>query len=183
LLKRIYINALACTDRLSEQEIRSVAMEEMARLATVNNLLMSIGSPPHFRRQNFPVPAGYHPASLVVRLAPLHRATLAHFIYLERPEGVAMAQAEGFETSTRYQRRPHVSRLTPTAEDFDTVGHLYRGWRRRSMCWPHRCRGWMRSWRSNCGTLRLHWRHLCQNNPGPGWAKQGCNVHTYEQRQ
>ena len=53
------------------KEIRSVAMEEMAHLASVNNLLMSIGSPPHFRRQNFPVPAGYHPASLVVRLAPL----------------------------------------------------------------------------------------------------------------
>ena len=108
------------------KEIRSVAMEEMAHLASVNNLLMSIGSPPHFRRQNFPVPAGYHPASLVVRLAPLTRATLDHFVYLERPEGMEMAQAAGFE-SAPYQRRPHRSRLTPTAEDFDTVGHLYRG--------------------------------------------------------
>ena len=108
------------------KEIRSVAMEEMAHLATVNNLLMSIGSPPHFRRQNFPVPAGYHPASLVVRLAPLTRATLDHFVYLERPEGMEMAQAQGFE-SAPYERRPHRTRLTPTAEDFDTVGHLYRG--------------------------------------------------------
>lgn len=109
------------------KEIRSVAMEEMAHLATVNNLLMSIGSPPHFRRQNFPVPPGYHPASLVVRLAPLTRDTLAHFVYLERPEGMEMAQASGFETATSYQRRPHATRLTPTAEDYDTVGHLYRG--------------------------------------------------------
>lgn len=109
------------------KEIRSVAMEEMAHLATVNNLLMSIGSPPHFRRQNFPVPAGYHPSSLVVRLAPLTRDTLAHFIYLERPEGMDMAQARGFESPVGYQRRPRVTRLTPTAEDFDTVGHLYRG--------------------------------------------------------
>lgn len=108
------------------KEIRSVAMEEMAHLASVNNLLISIGSPPHFRRQNFPVPAGYHPASLVVRLAPLTRATLDHFVYLERPEGMEMAQAQGFE-SAPYQRRPHRTRLTPTAEDFDTVGHLYRG--------------------------------------------------------
>ena len=107
-------------------EIRSVAMEEMAHLATVNNLLMSLGSPPHFRRQNFPVPQGYHPASLVVRLAPLTRDTLDHFIYLERPEGMDMAQARGFE-SPGYQRRPPVTRLTPTAEDYDTVGHLYRG--------------------------------------------------------
>ena len=108
------------------KEIRSVAMEEMAHLASVNNLLMSIGSPPHFRRQNFPVPAGYHPASLVVRLAPLGRDTLDHFIYLERPEGMEMAQAKGFE-SAPYERRPHATRLTPTAEDYDTVGHLYRG--------------------------------------------------------
>jgi hypothetical protein len=108
------------------KEIRSVAMEEMAHLATVNNLLMSLGSPPHFRRQNFPVPQGYHPASLVVRLAPLTRDTLDHFVYLERPEGMDMAQARGFE-SPAYQRRPPVTRLTPTAEDYDTVGHLYRG--------------------------------------------------------
>jgi hypothetical protein len=109
------------------KEIRSVAMEEMAHLATVNNLLMSIGSPPHFRRQNFPVPAGYHPSSLVVRLAPLTRDTLAHFVYLERPEGMDMAQAPGFESPSPYERRPRASWLTPTAEDFDTVGHLYRG--------------------------------------------------------
>jgi hypothetical protein len=109
------------------KEIRSVAMEEMAHLATVNNLLMSIGSPPHFRRQNFPVPAGYHPSSLVVRLAPLTRDTLAHFVYLERPEGMEMAQARGFESPAAYQRRPPSTRLTPTAEDYDTVGHLYRG--------------------------------------------------------
>jgi hypothetical protein len=37
-----------------------------------------------------------------------------------------MAQARGFE-SPGYQRRPPVTRLTPTAEDYDTVGHLYRG--------------------------------------------------------
>jgi hypothetical protein len=117
---------LAAIDRW-RKEIRSVAMEEMAHLATVNNLLMSIGSPPHFRRQNFPVGAGYHPASLVVRLAPLARATLAHFVYLERPEGMDMAQADGFESPVAYQRAPRHTRITPTAEDYDTVGHLYRG--------------------------------------------------------
>ena len=109
------------------KEIRSVAMEEMVHLAMVNNMLMSIGSPPHFRRQNFPVPPGYHPSSLVVRLAPLTRDTLAHFIYLERPEGMEMAQAPGFESTLVYERRSPVATLTPTAEDYDTVGHLYRG--------------------------------------------------------
>ena len=109
------------------KHIRSVAMEEMVHLAMVNNMLMSIGSPPHFRRQNFPVLPGYHPSSLVVRLAPLTRDTLAHFIYLERPEGMQMAQAPGFESRLVYERRSPTATLTPTAEDYDTVGHLYRG--------------------------------------------------------
>lgn len=107
--------------------IRSVALEEMAHLATVNNLLMSIGSPPHFRRQNFPVPPGYHPASLVARLAPLDRDTMHHFVYLERPEGMTMQQAAGFETAVSYERAAPRTMLTPTAEDYDTVGRLYRG--------------------------------------------------------
>lgn len=107
--------------------IRGVAMEEMVHLAMVNNMLMSIGSPPHFRRQNFPVPSGYHPSSLVVRLAPMTRDTLQHFIYLERPEGMPMAQASGFESAHEYQRRAPRVTVTPTAEDYDTVGHLYRG--------------------------------------------------------
>ncbi|WP_426102980.1 ferritin-like domain-containing protein [Massilia sp. TSP1-1-2] len=117
---------LASIERWRKQ-IRGVAMEEMVHLAMVNNMLMSIGSPPHFRRQNFPVPPGYHPSSLVVRLAPLTRDTLAHFIYLERPEGMEMAQARGFESPLDYERRSPTSTLTPTAEDYDTVGHLYRG--------------------------------------------------------
>jgi hypothetical protein len=109
------------------KEIRKVAMEEMVHLAMVNNMLMSIGSPPHFRRQNFPVAPGYHPSSLVVRLAPLTRDTLAHFVYLERPEGTDMEQANGFESELVYERRSPRTTFTPTAEDFDTVSHLYRG--------------------------------------------------------
>lgn len=108
-------------------DINNVAKEEMGHLAMVNNLLMSIGSAPHFRRQNFPVPPGYHPSSLVLRLAPLNRATLQHFIYLERPEGMAMEQAPGFEAALAYERGAPRATLTPTAEEFDTVGHLYRG--------------------------------------------------------
>src|SRR3712207_3064282 len=46
--------------------MQSVAMEEMLHLAVVNNLLMSLGSPPHFMRPNFPIAPGYHPSSIVV---------------------------------------------------------------------------------------------------------------------
>jgi hypothetical protein len=106
--------------------IHGVAMEEMLHLALVSNLLMSLGSPPHFSRPNFPIPTGYHPSSIVARLTPFNRETAHHFVYLERPEGVYLPQVPGFEAAS-YQRAPHAERLTPTAEDFDTVGHLYRG--------------------------------------------------------
>ncbi|MES2760036.1 MAG: ferritin-like domain-containing protein [Pseudomonadota bacterium] len=109
------------------KQIHGVAMEEMLHLALVNNLLMSIGSPPHFARQNFPVAPGYHPASLVVRLAPCTRDTISHFVYLERPEGMQLPQAAGFETAVGYRRSAGAARLTPNAEDYDTVGHLYAG--------------------------------------------------------
>ena len=106
--------------------IHGVAMEEMLHLALVSNLLMSLGSPPHFSRPNFPIPSGYHPSSVVARLTPFTRATADHFVYLERPEGVYLPQAHGFE-SPPYERGEARTRLTPTAEEFDTVGHLYRG--------------------------------------------------------
>jgi hypothetical protein len=55
--------------------IVQVAVEEMLHLALVSNLLSAIGSAPHFQRPNFPVSPGYHPAGVVVSLAPFDRAT------------------------------------------------------------------------------------------------------------
>jgi hypothetical protein len=107
--------------------MQSVAMEEMLHLALVNNLLMSLGSPPHFMRPNFPIAPGYHPSSIVVRLTPFTRETAEHFVYLERPEGMEQPQAPGFETPVAYERYRGRPRLTPTAEDYGTVSHLYRG--------------------------------------------------------
>lgn len=117
---------LEAIDRWRKQ-IHGVAMEEMLHLALVNNLLSSIGSAPHFSRPNFPVLPGYHPASIVIRLAPCSRATIEHFIYLERPEGMQLPQAPGFETDIVYRRGAAAPKLTPNAEDYDTVGHLYAG--------------------------------------------------------
>ncbi|HYD95217.1 MAG TPA: ferritin-like protein [Noviherbaspirillum sp.] len=107
--------------------IQSVAMEEMLHLALVNNLLISLGSPPHFSRPNFPVAPGYHPSSIIARLTPFDRDTADHFVYLERPEGVDLPRARGFEGGAEYRRYTGPPRLTPTAEEYDTVGHLYRG--------------------------------------------------------
>ena len=50
--------------------IIEVALDEMQHLALVANLENAIGTTPHFQRANFPVAAGYHPAGVVVSLAP-----------------------------------------------------------------------------------------------------------------
>jgi hypothetical protein len=52
---------------------------------------------PHFQRPNFPVVPGYHPAGVVVSLAPFDPATLDHFVFLERPEGVDAKDGAGFD--------------------------------------------------------------------------------------
>src|SRR6187399_24212 len=66
-------------------EILGVAIEEMSHLAMVCNILSATGAPAHFTHQNFPVAPGFHPAGVVVKLAPFDADTLQHFIYLERP--------------------------------------------------------------------------------------------------
>jgi hypothetical protein len=104
--------------------ILKIALEEMAHLACVNNLLIAIGGAPHFDRGNFPVAPGYHPADVVVRLTPFDEATLDHFIFLERPEGMDIADAPGFEP-TGAERQVPSEGVTPSAQDYATVGALY----------------------------------------------------------
>lgn len=109
--------------------IMDVAREEMLHLAIVSNLLTSIGWPAHFSRGNFPVAPGYHPAGVTVFLAPFERATLDHFIFLERPEGLDLPDGAGFAATRRYDRGAVglTNRISPSAHDYLTVGHLYRG--------------------------------------------------------
>jgi len=106
--------------------IFKVAIDEMSHLALVANLMNAIGGSAHFSRPNFPIANGYHPAGLQVHLAPFTRATLQHFIHLERPEGSDEPDGEGFEPSLDYSRALYGIQLTPSAQDFPTVGHLYK---------------------------------------------------------
>jgi CDGSH-type Zn-finger protein/uncharacterized Fe-S cluster protein YjdI len=106
-------------------EIFGVAIEEMAHLANVCNILSGLGAPAHFLRPNFPVAPGYHPAGVVVKLAPFTMETLEHFIYLERPETVSLTDGSGFEPERAYSRTMNTDRMTPVARDYGTVGQLY----------------------------------------------------------
>jgi CDGSH-type Zn-finger protein/uncharacterized Fe-S cluster protein YjdI len=107
--------------------ITHVAVDEMTHLALVANLTAAIGGAPHFGRPNFPVGAGYHPSGVIVHLTPFDRATLDHFIYLERPEGIQLADGAGFVAAApEYRRETPGERLMPSAQDYLTVGYLYR---------------------------------------------------------
>ena len=106
--------------------IVGVAVEEMGHLALVSNLLSSIGGTPNFSRLNFPVGAGALPAAMTVRLSPFDMDTLDHFIWLERPEGMDVEDAERFATDRDYVRGPvEQNELMPVALDYATVGEFY----------------------------------------------------------
>ena len=104
--------------------ILTVALEEMAHLASVNNLLIAVGGAPHFDRPNLPASPGYVSASIVVRLTPFNPATLDHFIFLERADTVKVPLAEGFEPQAP-AREVRPDRVTPSAQDYETIGELY----------------------------------------------------------
>jgi hypothetical protein len=104
--------------------ILSVALQEMAHLACVNNLLLAVGGAPHFDRPNLPAPPGYHPAQIAVRLTPFDAATLDHFIFLERPDTQRLEDGEGFEPIGG-PRESRAHPLTPSAIDYTTIGELY----------------------------------------------------------
>ena len=100
----------------------------MSHLTLVANLTLAIGGSPHFSRPNFPVASGYHPSGVIVELHRFDRATLDHFIYLERPEGVETPDGAAFpHRDSNYVRDMGAGRLMPSAQDYATVGHLYRG--------------------------------------------------------
>ena len=108
------------------KSIMAVAIEEMTHLALVANLTVAVGARPHFNRPNLPVPAGYHPAGIVIELAPFDMPTLEHFIFLERPHDAVLEDAAGFEQDEEYRRghRPGVA-LMPAATDYETIAEFY----------------------------------------------------------
>ncbi|MCY4752881.1 ferritin-like domain-containing protein [Pelomonas aquatica] len=107
------------------REITAVAIEEMGHLVAVWNITAALGGAPRLGRGNFPLDPGNLPARIVVKLAPFNDATLQHFIYLERPEGSNEEDGAGFAAERLFVRGSAERRVTPMAQDYDTVGHFY----------------------------------------------------------
>lgn len=106
--------------------ILGVAGQEMMHLALVSNLLSALGMAAHLVRPNLPHPARHYPPGVTVTLLPFGETAVRHFMFLERPEGMSLDDAEGFAAS-KYAI-PHLDpdAIAPVLQPFATVGHLYR---------------------------------------------------------
>jgi len=106
--------------------ILGIAAEEMLHWAMVQNLLTAVGSAPYVSRPHMPHQARGYPPGVQVRLLPFGEAALQHFVYLERPEGMEGADAEGFQAAGPPPAPMRAEEIIPRGQDFATVGHLYR---------------------------------------------------------
>jgi CDGSH-type Zn-finger protein/truncated hemoglobin YjbI len=115
----------AATNRWRSR-ILHVAAQEMLHLALVQNLLTAIGGPPHLERPNLPQPAAHYPPGVQLALLPFGEQALRHFMYLERPEGMDLNDAEGIAAVGRAEPLMNKADIVPSPQGFATVGHLYR---------------------------------------------------------
>ena len=108
--------------------ILEIAGQEMLHLALVQNLLTAVGAAPVLGRPNFPLPPHAYPAGIQMALLPFGETALRHFAYLERPEGMAIDDAEAFAALDKAAPlpRPDEDEIGPRLQDFETIGVLYR---------------------------------------------------------
>jgi CDGSH-type Zn-finger protein/truncated hemoglobin YjbI len=116
---------LAAVTRWRKQ-VSHVATQEMLHLALVHNLLSAIGAAPHLARPNLPAPASHYPAGVQLALLPFGEQALRHFMFLERPEGMALDDADGLAAMGRVAPVVNERDIVPQGQDFATIGHLYR---------------------------------------------------------
>lgn len=120
----LLVHELAAVKRW-RAEIIAIATEEMLHLALVNNLLIAVGSRPHYRHYNFPATAGQFPADLAVALLPFDGATLDHFIYVERPSRARERDGGSIDKPAYSRDLVRTDLVTDIPCDYDTVGQLY----------------------------------------------------------
>src|SRR6478735_5297989 len=111
-----------------EKALITVIKQEMLHLALATNILTAVGAAPHFERPNFPILSRWYPPGVQIALVPFGERALRHFIYLERPEGMALDDAAGFAAARQAQPlTAGGAGLVAVPEQWQTVGHLYRG--------------------------------------------------------
>ena len=79
-----------------ESSLIAIIKQEMLHLALATNILTAVGAAPHFERPNFPIWSRWYPSKVRIALLPFGEQALRHFMYLERPEGMDLVDAEAF---------------------------------------------------------------------------------------
>src|SRR5215469_11200901 len=102
--------------------LTGIALEEMLHLALVSNVMTSIGAAPSLSRPNFPRHSEYLPPGVQFALLPFGDASLAHFLYLERPEGMERMDAEEFVPTAPPDDPVAADEIMPRRQEFATVG-------------------------------------------------------------
>ena len=111
-----------------ETTLIDVIKQEMLHLSLATNILTAIGAAPHFERPNFPILSRWYPPDVQIALVPFGERALRHFMFLERPEGMPLDDAEGFRALGKIQPLTvDDPQITAGPEEWHTVGHLYRG--------------------------------------------------------
>src|SRR5256714_986196 len=111
-----------------ELTLIDVIKQEMLHLALATNILSALGAAPHFERPNFPILSRWYPPDVQIALVPFGERALRHFMFLERPEGMSLRDAEGFGSVGPMQPLTvDDPQITAGPEEWHTVGHLYRG--------------------------------------------------------
>jgi len=110
------------------RELLNIAEQEMLHLALVQNLLVAVGAAPSLDRENFPLPPAAYPAGIRMALLPFDEVTLRHFVYLERPEGMDVADQDATAAVEKAAVLPPATEddISPRLQDFETLGTLYR---------------------------------------------------------
>jgi hypothetical protein len=110
------------------RELIHIAEQEMLHLALVQNLLTAVGASSSFGRPNFPLPPHAYPAGIRMELLPFDEEAIRHFIYLERPEGLDMADQDALAAVEKAAPLPPAAEdeIGPRLQDFETIGGLYR---------------------------------------------------------
>ena len=106
--------------------ILGVAAQEMLHLALTANMLTALGGSPHLSRPNLPQPARHYPPGVRLALLRFGEQALRHFMFLERPEGMALEDAEGLDAVADAAPLMTEDDIVPRLQDFATIGHLYR---------------------------------------------------------
>ena len=110
------------------RELLHIAEQEMLHLALVQNLLTAIGAGSALDRPNFPLPPHAYPAGIRMALLAFDETALRHFIYLERPEGLDIADQDELAAADKATPLSPATEeeIGPRLQDFATIGELYR---------------------------------------------------------